>query len=42
MKHPRRMIVWGAALLAMATLALGCKSASGSREFIPGKGWRPT
>jgi len=25
--------------LAMALMAAGCSSSSGSREFIPGKGW---
>ncbi len=29
--------------IAAATLAItaGCKSDKGSREYIPGKGWRP-
>jgi hypothetical protein len=31
-------VVAAVLLLAGAT---GCKSSSGSREFIPGKGWRP-
>ena len=32
------------ALLALLAVSLnsGCKSHSGSREFIPGKGWVPT
>jgi hypothetical protein len=34
------------ALCVLVVLALvvgsGCKSSSGSREFIPGKGWVPT
>lgn len=31
-------------LLAVVAVSLtsGCKSHSGSREFIPGKGWVPT
>lgn len=30
-------------VLASALVAsVGCKSSSGSREFIPGKGWVPT
>jgi hypothetical protein len=34
-------------ILGVLTVALllagtaGCKSSSGSREFIPGRGWRP-
>jgi hypothetical protein len=32
----------GLLLLAIAVLAgTGCKTNSGSREFIPGKGWKP-
>jgi hypothetical protein len=30
------------ALLAVSLLVTGCKSNSGSREFIPGRGWVPT
>jgi len=30
------------ALLALAVLVgTGCRTHSGSQEFIPGKGWRP-
>lgn len=29
-------------LAALGLLLVGCKSASGSREYIPGKGWRAT
>ena len=29
------------ALLAVALVTTGCKTKSGSREFIPGKGWVP-
>jgi hypothetical protein len=28
-----------AVLLALMVITAGCKSSSGSREFIPGKGW---
>jgi hypothetical protein len=28
--------------IAVCVLACGCKTHSGSREFIPGKGWVPT
>jgi PBP1b-binding outer membrane lipoprotein LpoB len=28
-------------LLALAMVAAGCASSSGSREYIPGKGWVP-
>jgi hypothetical protein len=28
--------------LAAGLLAAGCRSDSGSKEFIPGKGWRST
>ena len=36
--------IWLLVLLAVVALSLnsGCKSHSGSREFIPGKGWVPT
>lgn len=30
------------ALLAVSLLGTGCKSNSGSREFVPGRGWVPT
>lgn len=29
------------AVLAATLVATGCKSDPGSREYIPGKGWRP-
>lgn len=29
-------------LLAALVVGSGCKSSSGSREFIPGKGWKAT
>ncbi|MBI4326973.1 MAG: hypothetical protein HY674_17165 [Chloroflexi bacterium] len=29
-------------LVALTLVTSGCKSQSGSREFIPGKGWAPT
>lgn len=41
----RKVASWTLGVLAVAVLlacASGCKSSSGSREFIPGKGWRPT
>ena len=43
MKMPshRGILLVAAAVLAL-TLMAGCKSASGSREFLPGKGWRST
>jgi predicted small secreted protein len=28
-------------LLALCIAATGCKTKSGSREYIPGKGWVP-
>jgi hypothetical protein len=28
-------------LLLIVSAAAGCKSSSGSRDFIPGKGWMP-
>jgi hypothetical protein len=28
-------------LMAMLIAAVGCSTSSGSREFIPGKGWVP-
>ena len=31
----------GAAALALLLTAAGCATDSGSREFIPGKGWQP-
>ena len=38
----RLILLLLAALLAAAFLAgSGCKSDPGSREYIPGKGWRP-
>jgi hypothetical protein len=33
---------WILLLACMAILGTGCKSDSGSREYIPGKGWKPT
>ena len=30
------------AAAALCLLASGCQTQSGSREFIPGKGWVPT
>ena len=38
----RKFIVLLVALSALSFLLSGCKSSdSGSREFVPGKGWRP-
>ncbi len=38
-----RRLGWLGLLLALATwLGAGCASDSGSKEFIPGKGWRST
>ncbi len=41
MKH-RLVLLLAVATAAAALLVSGCKSDSGSNEFIPGKGWRPT
>lgn len=39
--QPMKRILFIAAIaLGLVTLT-GCKSDPGSREFIPGKGWRP-
>ena len=38
--HMKRLLLLSLAVLAMI-VAVGCKSSSGSREFIPGKGWVP-
>lgn len=40
--HPMKRFLLVLAIAA-ATLAVtsGCKSDKGSREYIPGKGWRP-
>jgi hypothetical protein len=40
----KRIASWLVAVVAASLLlggAVGCKSSSGSREFIPGRGWRP-
>jgi hypothetical protein len=29
-------------LVAALVAGSGCKSHSGSKEFVPGKGWKPT
>jgi hypothetical protein len=44
MRRLRYKVLMGALLLALAGMALtagGCKTDSGSREYLPGKGWRP-
>lgn len=38
----KNVLMVGIALLVAASLFTACKSESGSREFIPGKGWVPT
>ncbi len=42
MKKHGRLLVLGWLLVAVLVAASGCRSDSGSREYIPGKGWRPT
>ena len=40
----KKVASWTVGVLAAVLLlawGTGCKSSSGSREFIPGKGWRP-
>jgi hypothetical protein len=37
----KRLMLLLALLSATWILATGCKSDPGSREYIPGKGWRP-
>jgi hypothetical protein len=40
----KRIASWMVVVVAVASLlggTVGCKSSSGSREFIPGTGWRP-
>jgi hypothetical protein len=34
---------WGMVLLCALILggAIGCRSDSGSREYVPGRGWQP-
>jgi hypothetical protein len=41
-KKTWRLVFCLLALLAVVMLtANGCKTQSGSREFVPGKGWKP-
>lgn len=41
MRNVQKMLLLWALLAAVAAGALtGCKTKSGSREFIPGKGWK--
>lgn len=43
MRTLERTLGWLVASLALAALlGAGCASDSGSKEFIPGKGWRST
>lgn len=37
----KKMILLFAAALVMLGGLTGCKTHDGSREFVPGKGWRP-
>jgi predicted small secreted protein len=37
----KRICLW-IVLLAVAVVASGCQTHSGSREFIPGQGWKHT
>lgn len=34
-----RILICVLLAVALASFTVGCKSKSGSREFIPGKGW---
>ncbi len=38
----RKMLLLLLLALAVVSLAGGCASDKGSREYIPGKGWVPT
>ena len=38
----RKLLLLILLLAAVAFGASGCKTESGSKEFIPGKGWVPT
>ncbi len=38
---PMKRMLIVLAVLAATLVAAGCKSDPGSREYIPGKGWRP-
>jgi hypothetical protein len=38
----KRILLFALLAIALVSLNSGCKSHSGSREFIPGKGWVPT
>jgi hypothetical protein len=42
MKFGRALKLCLVLLAVMIVAGAGCKTSSGSREFIPGKGWRPT
>lgn len=37
----KRLVLLVAVLAATLLAGSGCKSDPGSREYIPGKGWRP-
>ena len=37
-----KIVLLLAVLVAVLAVGSGCKSSSGSREFIPAKGWVPT
>jgi hypothetical protein len=41
MMAPMKRMFIVLAVLAATLVASGCKSDPGSREYIPGKGWRP-
>lgn len=41
MMDPMKRVIIVLAILAATLVATGCKSDPGSREYIPGKGWRP-
>jgi hypothetical protein len=41
MKRVFALLLLLAVLAGTLVLAPGCKSSSGSRDFIPGKGWVP-
>jgi hypothetical protein len=38
---PMKRVLLLLAVIATTLVATGCKSDPGSREYIPGKGWRP-
>jgi len=42
MKFGRALRICLLLLAIVVVAAAGCRTSSGSREFIPGKGWRPT